>query len=482
MKQILVWTLFLLLLSGCGSVSDAPGGNRKPQASVAQAEEASDNNLIVLSDQGILVNGSPASQERTAAVYIAHDIVYYPTGQDFTFGEGTGNDCHDPSEANRHTVIHITQPGIYRLTGTLSAGQIAVDLGKDAKKDPSAIVTLILDQVDLTCTVAPAVIFYHVYECGDKDTATKTVDTRHAGANIILADGTENHIHGSYVAKIYKPDSVALNQEGTAVTDAKKLHKYDGACYSKMSMNIDGDGGVLNLHAENEGLCSELHLTINGGSINIRSGNDGINTNEDGVSVTTINGGNLDIQITGETGEGDGIDSNGWVVINGGSISAAACGASMDSGLDSDLGVHLNGGTVVASGTMLDQIAESRVNYAVFQFNNMQSGAQDFYLKSGSGETLFQCSPRNPFTYLVIASDQLNSDTCTFWCGQNQLHAASSSAGTPMDIPGGTPLPSDETHALPQAAPGRQPASENPSPHVQLLPGGSYYAVVMTGN
>ncbi|MBQ8039043.1 MAG: carbohydrate-binding domain-containing protein [Lachnospiraceae bacterium] len=47
-------------------------------------------------------------------------------------------------------------------------------------------------------------------------------------------------------------------------------------------MNIEGEesgNGILNIHAENEGLGSELNLTINGGTINIDSVNDGINTN-----------------------------------------------------------------------------------------------------------------------------------------------------------------------------------------------------------
>ena len=67
---------------------------------------------------------------------------------------------------------------------------------------------------------------------------------------------------------------------------------------------FEDGSGVLNITADNEGLDTELHLTINGGNINITSGNDGINTNEDNVSVTTINDGVLNIQVTGETGEG----------------------------------------------------------------------------------------------------------------------------------------------------------------------------------
>ena len=94
--------------------------------------------------------------------------------------------------------------------------------------------------------MASAIIFYNVYECGSKDseTASKDVDTSKAGANVIIADGTENKINGSYVAKIYK--SVTLSEDGTEVTDSKKLHKYDGAFYSKMSMNVsDGEEPII---------------------------------------------------------------------------------------------------------------------------------------------------------------------------------------------------------------------------------------------
>ena len=121
---------------------------------------------------------------------------------------------------------------------------------------------------------------------------------------------SENSFTGSHVAKIY--------QEGT--TD--KLHKYDGAFYSKMTMNIDGEAqgtGILNIDGDNEGLGTELHLTIHGGYINILSQNDGINTNEDNLSVITINGGTIQID-AGLGEEGDGIDSNGYLVINGGNV------------------------------------------------------------------------------------------------------------------------------------------------------------------
>ncbi|MEE1155564.1 MAG: carbohydrate-binding domain-containing protein, partial [Acutalibacteraceae bacterium] len=338
-----------------------------------QSTQVKNNNSICdisLNDNEILIDGKAISNDASNAVYKANNIIYYESGKDFTYGEGSEEEAHSKDEALSHSVIHITKAGTYKLSGKLSKGQVAVDLGEDAKNDSNAVVTLILDNVDITCNVAPAVIFYNVYECSnsDTDTATKDVNTAKAGANVIIADNSINTVNGSYVAKIYKPESVVLNDDKTEVEDASKLHKYDGAFYSKMSMNINGsekNNGVLNINATNEGLGTELHLTINGGIININSGNDGINTNEDGVSVTTINGGELNITVTGKTGEGDGIDSNGWIVINEGKVKVEACSFSADAGIDSDMGIHINGGTVFATGSMLDRIEDGGQKYVI---------------------------------------------------------------------------------------------------------------------
>ena len=392
---------------------------------------------VTLSDEQIKVDGVVASTDASAAVFTAKDIVYYEAGKDFTYGEGSEKDAHGPEQAAEHTVVHITKPGAYRISGKLSKGQIAVDLGEDAKKDPNAVVTLILDGADITCQVAPAIIFYNVYECADTENPTKDVDTTKAGANILLAKGTANTANGAYVAKIYKPDSVVLNSDQTAVEDAKKLHKYDGAVYSKMSMNIDGSG-KLNINAENEGLDSEMHLTINNGDINIRSGNDGINTNEDNISVTTVNGGNLAITVTGETGEGDGIDSNGYLVINGGTVLAQACSTSGDAGIDSDKGIYINGGTVIATGHMLDRIESGGQTHAVFNFAQKQQDGSEISLKNKTGTALLEITPENAYSILIYSSPDLKEGDYTLYSGNTQLAGSASAMGGGMR-PGGTP-------------------------------------------
>lgn len=403
-----------------GSESSDEGGTTqdKPLSSRVTVPEG---RSLVLSDEGVTLDGQALTDDPTADVYLAHDIVYYESGHDFTYGEGGEADEHDADEAAAHTVVHITQAGTYVISGKLSAGQIAVDLGEDAETDPEAVVDLVLSGADITCSVAPAIIFYNVYECGDKDNASSDVDTSKAGANVYVADGTENNVTGSYVARIYK--SVELSEDGKSVVDSKKLHKYDGALYSKMSMNVAGNDGVLNINAENEGLDSELHLTVNGGIINIISGNDGINTNEDGVSVTTVNAGELNITVTGATGEGDGIDSNGWLVINGGTVRSFACATSGDAGIDSDMGIIINGGDVAATGNMLDAIdAASTQKYVIFNVRNGSAGS--YSVKDADGHPITDVTAANAFSILIVSSPDLPDGLCALYNGDTLVASA----------------------------------------------------------
>ena len=137
MRRMTVLSLALVLaisLTACGTKTGTQENTKKTY------DGATD---ILLSDDGVTVDGESASTDETSAVYTANDIVFYLEGQDLTYGEGSEADGHSQAEADAHTVVHITQPGTYVLSGTLSAGQVAVDLGKDAEADPNAVVTLV---------------------------------------------------------------------------------------------------------------------------------------------------------------------------------------------------------------------------------------------------------------------------------------------------------------------------------------------------
>ena len=242
---------------------------------------------------------------------------------------------HSASEAFNNPVLHITGSGVYRLKGTWT-GQIWVEAGSEEDDK----VALILDGVNVTCTVAPALVFKEVYECGPDDESTvasswRTVgETLHsengtnAGAIVVIADGTTNSFTGTNVYRMLKAekkkDSVTAI-DGTDVSQQKKRYKMDGAFYSFQSMVIGGESnpgtGRLNITSTNyEGLDTEMHLLIDSGIVTVTAEDDGINVNEDDTSVFTMNGGSLTIT----SKNGDGIDSNGYIVLNGGTLDITA--------------------------------------------------------------------------------------------------------------------------------------------------------------
>ncbi len=460
-------TLIRSLCAGLCALLLLPG-------SPALAAENDDGAIVLtLADGGVLADGAPVPEDDlSAAVYTAHDIVYYEAGHDFTYGEGAEEDEHTPEEAAEHTVVHIARAGTYVLQGVLEKGQIAVDLGEDAESDPEAVVTLVLDGADVTCAVAPAVIFYNVYECGGEPDAGAAPDLSGAGARVVIADGSENNISGSYVARIYK--SYTLSEDGSSVVDSKKLHKYDGAFYSKMSMLISGgpEGtGVLNITAENEGLDTEMHLTIDGGNINIRSGNDGVNVNEDDVSVATVNGGTLSVTVTGQTGEGDGIDSNGALIVNGGDVTVQACSRSADAGLDAATGVYINGGTVTAAGSMLDPVQASDQCCAVFSFPQAQAAGTRYALTDGEGNEVLAFTPENDFSILLVSSPALETDTEYSLTGDGDVIPVAAGGGFGGGMGPGPAMPGGQEQGQPPELPEGMDLDDAPEPPEGVDPG-----------
>lgn len=361
------------------------------------------------------------------AVYIAHDIIYSPELPRESFrrisysgdpewvstyqipgyedyivttlpalgSEFPSYMLHSPQEAYQNAVLHITQPGTYRLKGTWQ-GQIWVEVGKkDAHK-----VTLILDGVDITCSVAPAVVFYKVCETGSPQ--------GQAGANIILAEGSVNRVSGANVYRILKTSY--KDREGFG-QEQKKAWKIDGAIHSYQTLHIGGQG-LLQLQSSYEGIVSEKHLTVSGGEVGILSRNDGINVSEEDESIFALLGGKLHIQ-AGLGEEGDGIDSNGTIEIHGGQLFTAGNPA-CDVGLDSRNGTSIYGGTVLSLGESMTSADSGEIWGAsqpifLLEFRDWESADRDILLDGSAGEVLAyrhaaEMSAGRSFSQLILSS------------------------------------------------------------------------------
>ena len=146
-------------------------------------------------------------------------------------------------------------------------------------------------------------------------------------------------------------------------------------------MYFDGEG-YLKVTAKDEGIETKGNLTFSGGTgdYEIYSQDDGLNTttaNSNGTTVRndlTIDVNSLLAYVDPDADEGDAIDSNGKLTINGGTIYVFAHPTSADAGLDSVNGTYINGGTVIAIGNMVDPISEdSKQDFIYASFNKIEA-------------------------------------------------------------------------------------------------------------
>lgn len=297
MKKLLTM-LLCVLLPLCSAAAETP------------------ETVIHLGD-AITVNGNAISSDESASVHLEMIIESH-------------EDVPQELLGLPNSVVVITHSGSYRISGAAQDTQILVR----AKDDDH--VRLILDGVQITCRTAPAIAI---------ESAHDPLTAGQYGVTIELAADSENAISGSHTKA---PD------------DDENALEYDGAIGAQVSLGFEGSGS-LNIDADNEGIeVASGHLTINGGTYHISACDDPINVSQDGIGTLTVNDGYIYSAVKPiEGGEGDGIDSNGFIVFNGGTIINLAHPASGDSGIDSDMGSSINGGTIVGAGNMYDPIDSS---------------------------------------------------------------------------------------------------------------------------
>ena len=249
--------------------------------------------------------------------------------------------------------ISITEEGTYILTGTASECTVLVNA-------PDAKVQFILDGVSVTNTSAPVIYVLDADKC--------FVTTAEGSDNSLTVTGTfeadtENDVKTDAV--IFTKSDLTLNGTGTLT-----INSSDNGITSKDDITVTGgtysitaagkglesndstaiSDGIFSISAE-EGMES-TYIRIDGGTIDIDASDDGLNAtnNSDKYSVLIeINGGELSIDMG--SGDTDGIDSNGDLTINGGTIDI-----NCNSPFDYDGTGTLNGGTVTANGEEVTEL------------------------------------------------------------------------------------------------------------------------------
>ena len=327
-----------------------------------QTAFAAEATTVSLFDDKILVNGKEITEDETDAVYLDYKTE-------------THSDVPEELADLQNRVITITDAGTYVFSGTATDAQIAV-----AAED-SDNVRVVLNGVDITCRTAAAIQIY---------SATDPRTEGEYGVTIEIAEGSENVVNGSHTKKT-ETDNV----------------KHDAAISSNVSLGFEGTGD-LTVNGDIEGIEAKYgHLTFNGGNIVINSHDDPINASEDGIAVVSINDGYIFSSVTSDPQyEGDGLDSNGFIKINGGTAINLAHPYSMDSGIDSDGGSYINGGVVVGAGNMYDPIEnDSEQLYMLLQFS--ESTDDLLVVTDENDKPVFAYDFPYSYTYIAFSTPEL---------------------------------------------------------------------------
>lgn len=359
--------------------------------------------------------------------------------------------------------ININTTGNIQFTGSITGGMIAVNTN-----NVTGDINIILNgaTIDTDSKKAPAIYVYN-----------KNINYTDCKVTIKTVESTKNYINGGKLKKVsligsdelanynsYYTGTTATNyatytnyygiytsaqinnilfakvkadSEDLKDGDPYYFYKAAGAISSDIDLYFEGEG-ELNVTSKNkEGIETKGNLTFQGGTGDyiITAEDDALNTTTSSSANTnvrntlTINVNSLKAIVNATADEGDAIDSNGKLIINGGTITAIAHPTSQDSGIDSNDDIYINGGTVIATGNMLDQIANtSTQNYMVLSFKNKTAENDTVVVKDSNGQQIMEYKTDRAFTNLVYSSSSLVNGTYSVY--KNGVQQQWSGTGT----------------------------------------------------
>lgn len=356
----------------------------------------------------------------------------YANAVDITLADAASTSGSKAVRVDRNTVT-ITQEGVYRLTGSLSDGQIVVYAPESAK------VQLVLDGVSINKSGGAAIQVVSA----DKVFVT----TSKGSVNSLSSTGKliDEDVDGAVFSKC----DICFNGEGLLRINSESGHglatkddlKICSGSYEiqaekrgvsgkdsirigggVISVNSNGDGfhsahddadkgfifisgGCIDIKCGKDGIDCTSYLSILSGDISIQAESDGINaagSNDlDTSAFVSISGGVLRIKAAE-----DGIDSNGSLGVSGGELYISAAPRGGDAALDYGTAAEISAGIVVATSAK-----EMAVNFSTADvqgsmlavFSQPHRSGEEIQLMDESGNVLLSYVPQADFDAVVLS-------------------------------------------------------------------------------
>lgn len=219
---------------------------------------------------------------------------------------------------------------------------------------------------------------------------------------------------------------VTADREGLSDGDPYYFYKGSGAISSDIDLYFEGEGYLSVVSKNKEGIETKGNLVFSGGTGDyyISAKDDCLNTttsNSSGMNVRNsliIDVGSLVAVVDDDGDEGDAIDSNGSLIINGGNIYAFAHSSSGDSGLDSEDGTYINGGMVIATGNMGDSVSsDSKQKYIYVRLDSNVKNDSLIVIRDQDDNIIMAFRTDKDLSYLLYSSDDLNYSSFKIYVG-----------------------------------------------------------------
>lgn len=470
--------LSALVLAGCASTQSTTSSTSASSASstastVSTSEESGADET---DSTGGAMNGTIGSVIEANLSFKNKDFYI-----DYSTEDTVKIDLSAPKEADGVKVsgstVTITEAGTYVLSGTLTDGQIIIDAGDEDD------VRLVLENASITCTTTAPIYAKNADKViislpeNTESTVTDTVTgtdgndeltaaifakcdlsvngTGTLNANANANDGITSEdklkITGG-VLNITSADDGLVGKDAVLIKDGTVHITASGNGIKSTKSEVDKGyvyigGGTVNITAEQDGIQAETSVLISAGEVNVTASDDGLNAagssvdggfGTAGADTLTVNGGTLTVNASG-----DGLDSNGALTINGGTVYVSGPTGDGNGTFDCDGVFTINGGVVLgtgSSGMLKTPTTDSKQN--TISVSCTGSAGDTVEVKGADGNTLVSAvAPKSFMNVMFSAPDITEGETYTVYV--NGTEAASEtcsgvvSGTTGMDSFGG---------------------------------------------
>lgn len=227
-----------------------------------------------------------------------------------------------------------------------------------------------------------------------------------------IKGGSSININGGNININSADDSVHSN--GDITINAGMLDIKSGDKGIHADSNIKINNGSINIIESYEGIESAV-IEINNGNISLKASDDGINASDGSAQLgmgtysdevqIIINGGYTEVDA-----DGDGLDSNGNITINNGTVIVNGSTNGGDGALDSNGEIIITGGTLIASGMHdMAECPDSKSTQCVISatFDTTQTADTIVSLKNSDGNDIITFTSIKTFDNIVISSSDI---------------------------------------------------------------------------